>query len=50
VLALHHFSDPEAALSEMRRVAGGAWMPTRGRRCRASHSPIGQSLKTGCAS
>ena len=23
VLALHHFSDPEAALSEMRRVAGG---------------------------
>jgi ubiquinone/menaquinone biosynthesis C-methylase UbiE len=24
VLALHHFSDPGAALSEMRRVAGGA--------------------------
>ncbi len=23
MLALHHFSDPEAALSEMRRVAGG---------------------------
>ena len=23
VLALHHFTDPEAALSEMRRVAGG---------------------------
>ncbi len=24
MLALHHFADPEAALSEMRRVAGGA--------------------------
>ena len=23
MLALHHFTDPEAALSEMRRVAGG---------------------------